>query len=122
MRRPALIHQDLLGSLGDFFSSTCTIQSKVVTSDAYKDEVETWSTLHSGIHCSIAYPGKVKANKIYRPDETYTLATHVVALAGYYPDVTTSMRAIVGGLTLDIMTVVFDSQHKTTELFCEVVT
>lgn len=119
----ALIHPDMLEDLPQFFSSTCTIQSLTVSADTYFDEVDSWSTLHTAIPCAIAFPGlKGGGMEVKRSDMTYVVASHIVDLAGYYPDITETMRAVVGSLTLDILLVQADSHHKMTRLTCQVVT
>jgi hypothetical protein len=115
-----LIHPDLLTSLHNFFSSECTIEVSDDSFDDYKDEVKDWDPKagHIDIPCAIAAAGR---NEVKRPDMTYVPATHRVTLAGYYPLITEKMRAVVEGLTLDILLVEFDSHQKTTRLSCEVV-
>jgi head-tail adaptor len=122
VNRPSLIHPKLTDSLPDFYSSLCTIQQTTKTQDTYKDEIDTWATIHTGVPCAIAPPGSGGKGEVKLPDQTYTVATHLVSLAGHYDDITTKMRATVDGLTLDIIQVVNDSHQTMTRLMCQVVT
>jgi head-tail adaptor len=104
VNRPSLIHPKLTDSLPDFYSSLCTIQQTTKTQDTYKDEIDTWATIHTGVPCAIAPPGSGGKGEVK------------------LPDITTKMRATVDGLTLDIIQVVNDSHQTMTRLMCQVVT
>ena len=112
-----LIHPKLLENLHNFYPSLCRIEVATETSDDYYDEVKSWAPKYVDIPCSIATSG---GQEVKRPDMTFVPATHRISLA-YHPGITEKMRAVVNGLTLDILLVEHDSHQITTRLSCEVV-
>lgn len=118
MNPKPLIDPGLFANLAGFYPSLATIQSVTSSRNTYKEEVLTPSTLHANVPCAVASAG---GKEVKRADMTYAIGTHKVALAGYYPDVTETMRVQVVGLTLNILLVEHDSHQKSTRLLCEVV-
>jgi head-tail adaptor len=111
----------MLGMLGKFYPSACTIQVSTATQDAAGQPVLTWSTLagHSALDCRVA-PAMAEERK--RDDLVLDRTTHTIALAGYYATITPAMRAIVGTSTYDILGVEYDGNGMTTRLRVEIVT
>lgn len=121
----ALIHPKMLEKLADFYPAMCTIQS-------YDDENQNthgqpqpvYANLagHVDIPCRIAPSPREKSREVKREDMTYSVITHDISLAGDYPNVTSKMRAVVGGVSYDILYPQTDGQSHTTRLLVEVVT
>ena len=114
----ALAHPRLLGNLKAVFPGRCTIQSKTVTPDQYGAPSETWTTVAANIPCSIA-PMVVENIRAYErtdDDKTVSLNPHRITLRGRWPQVATSMRAVVEGVAWDINGVEHDSQGVYTRL------
>lgn len=103
-----LIHPSLLSRLAAFYPLLCTIQTSTETQDAVGEPIPSWGALigHIALHCRV---GPAGGGEQKRADGTLTRATHTIALAGYYPTLTTKMRAIVGGATYDILGVQHDN-------------
>lgn len=117
----ALFDSRFLANLGDFFPLTVTIQEATSTQDSYGAAAKSWANKagHVGIPCASQDP---KGEEVKRPDMTYAVAGMKLILQGYYSGITTTMRAVCGGVTYDILAVQHDSQHVATTLLCEVVT
>jgi head-tail adaptor len=111
----------MLGMLGKFYASACTIQVSSATQDAAGQPVLTWSDLadHEDLACRLA-PAMAEERK--RDDLVLARTTHTIALAGYYTTITPAMRAIVGTSTYDILGVEQDGNGITTRLRVEIVT
>jgi head-tail adaptor len=123
MARP-LVHPRLLASLGNFYSSLCTIQEATEVRDEYGQSIAGWANKagHVDIPCGIAPADAIRNAEVRRPDQTYTLATHLVALQGRYPSITTKMRALVDGKAYDVVAVEADSAGVSTRLKVQVIT
>ncbi len=115
-----LIHPGLLVNLRNFFASQCTIRQSTVTQDSIGGESHNWADLagHTNIPCTIAPSG---GREVKRSDMAYVIATHHVTLAGHYPQVQETMKAVVDGLELEIALVEHDSHQVTTRLACVLV-
>lgn len=116
-----LISPRMLGSLTAFYPSLCTIQQNTPVADSYGQPIAAWANLagHVGLACAVMSGG---GREMKLPNQTYTVASHVILLAGHYPTITTAMRAVVGGVNYDILSVESDSQSTMTRLACQVVT
>jgi len=125
-----LVHPDLMGSLKVFYPSRCTLQAKVAAVapatgvDAYGRPNTSWADVTGlvGIPCSVNKPVRNTAQEIRRTEMTVVDNTHRIALAGYYPAVTTAMTALVDGAAYNVLSVEHDAQHASTWLLAEVVT
>lgn len=119
MARP-LIDPSLLESLGFLFNKTVTIQESTETRNGYGEPISTWANKsgHINIPCVASPAG---GNEIKRSDMTYVVATHKILLQGHYPTISETMRAVLGGVYLDILLVEHDSQDLTTRLLCQIV-
>ncbi len=118
-----VVHPRLLQSLATFYPSRCTIQTAAninVKGDVIK---APWSDLagHVSIPCRVA-PATGRSREVRLADQVYAIASHTVALAGHYPDIRPSMRAVVDGRAYDIEAVEHDGQGATTWLQTRIVT
>ena len=116
------IHPDLLRSLYSFYPALCTIQQDIgTTSDSYGSPIPSWQNLvgHVNLDC---YKGATGGQEVQRPDQTIAVSDFAIEFAGYYPSITTRMRAVVGTTNHDILSVQSDSQAQTTKLLVKVVT
>ena len=110
MNRPALIHPDMLTSLPDHFSSTCTIQESTETRADSGQITDSWADLagHVDIPCAVGQ-GREGTPAEQRTSTAIVVTTgHVIALAGHYPDITTRMRAVVDGANWNILDIRHD--------------
>lgn len=117
-----LVHPRMMTMLMPLYPSVCTIQEAIEAQDAAGQPAPSWADMpgYVAISCRV---GPVSGGERKSPREVYTVATHTVALAGYYPGITTKKRAVVDGtLTLDILLVQADSTLHVTQLVCQVVT
>lgn len=115
----------LLAGLAAFFPSLCTIQEPgTPTTDSYGSKTYPWPTLagHTDIPCRIAPIASLRQGESRRADMTVTTATLTVALAGYYPTVTSAMQAVIAGVTYNILDVKHDGSSVYTTLQVERVT
>lgn len=117
-----LVHPRLMTMLQPLYPSVCTIQDSTEVQDASGQPGANWADKpgYVAISCRV---GPVSGGERKSPREVYTVATHTVALAGYYPGITTKMRVVVDGtLILDILLPQADSTLHVTQLVCQVVT
>lgn len=113
----------LLAELAVFFPSLCTITEWTgVTRDAHGVKQQSPSTVFTDIPCRIAPIASLRQGESRRADMTVTTATLTVALAGYYPTVTSAMQAVLAGVTHNILDVKHDGSSVYTTLQVERVT
>jgi len=120
--RKELINGNLLTSLSRFYPSVCDIQTYTnENQDSYGQPNPIWIDFvgHQDIPCSIA---AAKGQEIKNQDMTIGIATHIIALAGYYPTITYKMRAVISGQNYDILLTEVDSHVTMTRLTVQVVT
>ena len=116
-----LISPRLFSQLTAFYPDTCTIQTATETLDAANQPIKSWADLagHAAIPCAVSRP---RGGERHTTHQIYSVATHTIALAGYYPAITAKMRAVVFGQAYDILLPENDGQGAATELVCQVVT
>jgi head-tail adaptor len=104
-----------------FFTSRATIQMPQSTPDSYGAPTVTWTTVATlqAMPCYIA-PGN--GTEVRGQLLVQTTGQVAIQLSGYYPQITTSMRALVDGLPYDILSVDHDSQLVSTKLIARTVT
>ena len=109
MNRPDLIHPDMLSSLPDHFSSTCTIQESTETRADSGQITDSWAALagHVDIPCAVGQ-GRGPAAEQRSGMAIVVTTGHVIALAGHYPDITTRMRAVVDEANWNILDIRHD--------------
>lgn len=125
MRAQTITAPALLSALSGLFDKTCTIKEKgTETADAVGQLIPAWPTLtgHSAIACRFAPAATSRRSREPNEQMTVSTATDVVMLQGYYPLITTAMRAVVGAVTYQVVKVTHDSEELCTELDVEVVT
>ncbi len=114
----ALIDQRMLDHLGDFYPSRCNIQARTDAQDGYGEPIPTWANLagHVNLPCALApfVIASPQQAEMRRPDGTIVVATHHLSIAGHFPSITPSMRAVVSGVTYNILSVEWDSLGQTT--------
>lgn len=113
-----IVHPQMLSRLQtNFYPSACTIQEAAVTQNSYGTPVQSWSNLadHVDLPCRVA-PDRRRNVERRTDDQTYGDFTWEIALAGYYPAITETMRAVVSGQAYDIEVPQHDGQSKTTHL------
>ncbi len=115
-----IIHPGMLAGLEKFYPQQATIQSRTDTTNAIGELVPAWADV-AGLTGLAARRSPAGGRESKQAHEVYTRATDIVALAGYYPTITTAMQCVISGETLDILLVEHDAQHITTRLVCEVV-
>lgn len=115
-----LISPQLLNAIDHFFPQRCTIQDRVSVRDDHGQPRAHWVSIPqlSDIPCRIAPSG---GQEIKRPDQTYVVSTHNIALKGRYTGITEEMRAVIDGQAYDILLVQNDSQNVITWLKVEIV-
>lgn len=117
----ALIHPGMLARLHEFYPVTVTIQAVKETQGTTGALRSLWTdkTGYVDLGCRLAPAG---GKELKRPDETYVVATHVIAITGYYPGIDEKDRAVVGTQTFDILLVESDGQSESTRLLVDLVT
>jgi len=116
-----LIAPGMLARLGSFYPVTVTIQAVTEPQDSYGDPDPTYANKvgYIGLPCRLAPSG---GQEVKRPDQTYVVGTHTIAIAGYYAGIDEKDRAVVGTETFDILLVESDGQSESTRLIAEIVT
>lgn len=120
MVRP-LIHPSMFARLHEFYPATVTIQEVTEGQDTTGAITEAWANKvgYVDLDCRLAPAG---GKELKRPDETYVVATHVIAISDYYPGIDEKDRAIIGPQTFDILLVESDGQSESTRLQVRIVT
>ena len=113
-----IVDPRMMNALSGMFPSSCTIQAPTHVTDDYGTPETTWTTLYTNLPCQVAplVVENVRALERIDGDKTLRLTPHRIALKGYFPAVTSEMRAVVGGQTWAIQGVEHDSQHTYTRL------
>lgn len=123
----APVHGDLLDTLTRAFPATVTIEAATETQNPDGEVVVTWTAVYSDLRGTLSQAVGV-ASERQRETMTVATATHVLALAGYYPAITVRDRARVArsasdaAAAFDVVAVRHDSQAQMTRLELETVT
>lgn len=119
MARP-LIHPKLFDRLYSFYPSTVTIQEATEPQDTYGGYSQVWANKvgYVDLDCRLAPSG---GQEVKRPDQTYVVSSHIIAIAGYYPGIDEKNRAIIGAQAFDILLVENDGQGDSTRLSVQIV-
>lgn len=116
----SMLHGRLFETLRRFYPDNCTIQAGTETEDEAGETVTIW-TDRSGyvaIACRVS-PSRGTERKT--PTQVWSVATHVIELAGNYPGVAVKNRAVVNSVIYDILLKESDGNAGSTRLVCEVV-
>lgn len=118
MNSNGVLHPRLLERLRPvYYPSVCTIAMPSTTQDEYGQEEGILTPVAGliGLACRIA---PISSREQRTAQQVYSTATHHIALAGYYPGIsTTTMSAQVDGVTYNIEGVEHDGNRETTRLF-----
>lgn len=114
-----IVHPRLHAIMNKFFPELCTIQQATETQDVANQPIENWSNLagHVNLSCAISRP---RGGERKTTHQIYSVATHTIALDGYYPAITEKMRAVVNGVAYDILLPERDPLSAITQLVCQV--
>lgn len=120
MARP-LIAPAMFGRLYNFYPSTVTIQEVTERQDTAGQMIGSWANKvgYVDLACRLA-PADGKEIKL--PNQTYVVATHTIAISGYYAGIDEKDRAVIDSVNYDILLVENDGQGESTRLSVEVVT
>ena len=114
-----LVSPALLAHVYQFIESLCTIQTATPTQDETGQPTFAWVSTIAGIPCRIA---PASGGEVRTSTETYLLNTFTCVLGGNYPAIVTTQRAIVDGITYDIVDVGRDDEAIQTKLTLRAVT
>lgn len=119
---PQFASSTLFGLGGFLDERSITIEEQASTRDGFGEVTGAWTAV-AGLE---DLPGTVGVASAGRESErgvdTLTVATHAIAFAGYHPQITTAMRAVVDGSEVhDIESVVHDSRARVTRLATRIV-
>ena len=86
----------------NFHPSLCTIQAETDSTNADAQPIQTWANLagHVDIPCSVALSS---GKEVKGKQSEYGQTTHRIALNGVYSSITRLHRAVIGGVTYEIM-------------------
>ncbi len=113
------VHPRLLSSLAKLFDQRVTIQQAIETQDPSGQPVCSWQDVYASLPCRLAPTG---GQETRLPEQIYAISTHTISIAGYYPDITAKMRAVIDAIAYDILNVGCDSEHLTTRLNTRILT
>ncbi len=120
--RKQIVNAGLVAAVARFFPATLTIRYYAAENpDTFGQPGPVWILFpgHIALDCSIAPVGTKGGVEIKRPDMTTAISTHIIALAGYYPTIEPWMRAVISGVSYDILIVDVDSHSTMTRLNVE---
>lgn len=111
-----------LHALGGFLDErSVTIEERAAGRDSFGQPNGGWTAV-DGLEDLACTVGRAQGRESDRSTDTLTVATHTIALAGYVPEITTAMRAVVDGTEIhDIEAVHHDSRLTVTQLMTKVV-
>ena len=126
MARP-LIAPAMFDRLFSFYPVTVTIEEATEPRGTMGEFEPMWNNKigYVDLDCRLS---PADGKEIKQPDQTYVIATHVIAIAAYYPGIDEKDRAVVtsplprGIETFDILLVENDGQGNSTRLLAEIVT
>jgi hypothetical protein len=115
-----LIHPRIFERLYNFYPSEVTIQEATEPQDTYGAFSQIWANKvgYVDLDCRLAPSG---GQEVKKPDQTYVVSTHTIAIAGYYPGIDEKNRAVIGANIFDILLVENDGQGDSTRLIVEIV-
>jgi hypothetical protein len=110
-----LLHPSFFAHMSAFFPQTCNIIERGGMIDSYGAMTSDWKTVEgmASVQCALAIP---TGGKQWRSDMSPTIIGQQIVLAGYFPNINESMRAVVDGSTYDIMLVEHNPTHEITRL------
>lgn len=115
----------MAAAIPEFYASTLAISRATTTQDPRTGQtVETWAIVsgYESIPAAVAPAtlASVSVQTTDRPEGTWSTNKWQVSLAGYYPAIRVTDRAILDdGKTYDIVGVESDSHHQMTRLQAE---
>jgi len=106
--------------LYNFYPSKLTIQEAAEPQDTYGAYSQVWADKppYVELDCRLAPSG---GREVKRPDQTYVVSTHIIAIDGYWPGIDEKNRAVIGADIFDILLVENDGQGDSTRLTVEIV-
>lgn len=130
----ALVHPLLFKSMPQFFPSRCTIYDVAEERNPIGERIPvpsdamlpgTANPFLEGIPCAIGDSSRFQRRQISEErtaDSEYNRVYLVIMLAGNYPSITEKMRAVVDGVTYNILATSLSPVTSHTELIVEVIT
>jgi len=110
----------MLTALAGFYPSAVTIQTATITQDAAGQQVLTWANLTSHVSLPCVFGVASGGGRESRTsNQTYVTDQRRIILPGAYTSIVEAMRAVVGGVNYNILSVFFDSRTKQTYLDVE---
>lgn len=115
MPRGTIFHPNMLAHLGDFYPDTCTIIENTADQSGTGHVTPSWGTLsgHGGLGCAVFTMGE---DEIRRRWATFADVDKVIALQGYYPDITPSHKVTHNSTRYNIVGVESDGYDQMTYL------
>jgi hypothetical protein len=115
---PTIMHQRLMGAMTRFYPSLCTILTLTLVRDSTGEPIPTPVPFLVDLACRLS---PVSGREVVAPTEKYSVGQHMIELASYQPTITTTMRAVVGGVTYELLAPPeHDGNHFTTRLRVQV--
>lgn len=117
-----LVHPQMLERLRpNFYPSSCTVQAATTVANSFGELIKSWSNLpdHVNLACRVA---PTSGREQRSQEQLYSVHQWTIGLAGHYPGISETMRAVVNGQAYDIEAVQHDGQSKTTRLLTRIVT
>ena len=118
--RMPIISERLLSSLvGDVFPEECDIQEATFTNDAAHQPIPVWADIagRTELPCRKA---PYKGDEIKRPDKTFATNVSIIEIAGFYDDIETINRVVLGANYYDILLIEHDGDSKLTKIIGEI--
>ena len=116
--RMPLVDDRMFTALVDFYPKTCTITTPTPTQSITGFETNAYNAVPAltDLACRFA-PNKGK--EVKQSSQAYTVGSHTIVFNDYYSTITTKMRALIDGISYDILDVGHDSENETTRLYVE---
>lgn len=114
MRRPDVVHPQVMEVLAPFYDESCTVQENQPTRTESGGWTDNWVTVGEMQQLDCRLFGKMEV--VAGPAGDMVNATHRIALRGYYDEPVPGMRAVVGDINYEILGVEHDSEEGATSL------
>lgn len=111
-----LVHPELHELLEKFYPTSVTIQTAIETQKANGEVVRTWVDWLINLTGNFAM---TRGSEVRGTTMTTVLKGRALNLAGYYPEILVTHRAVVQGVPYNILSVTHDSLSESTRLDLE---
>ena len=117
--RMPLVDDRMFDALVDFYPKTCTITTPTEAQSSTGHITNTYNAVPALTDLSCRFAPSKKGKEVKESSQIYTVGSHTIVFNDFYLAITTKMRALIDGISYDILDVGHDSEDETTRLYVE---